>query len=66
MKQPRLWNRQLQGDFTEGLAEDLKQDPGMPRVGSRTLQAVSWALDTPALKKTSRNKRKNLKSAGAD
>ena len=40
MKQPRLWNRQLQGVFTEGLAEDLKQEPEMPRVGSRTLQAV--------------------------
>ena len=41
MKQPRLWNRELQGGFTEGLAEDLKQELEMPRVGSTTLQAVA-------------------------
>lgn len=40
MKQPRLWNRELQGGFTEGLAGDLEQEPEMPRVGSRTLRAV--------------------------
>jgi len=41
MKQPRLWNRELQGGFTDGLAEDLKQELEMPRVGSMTLQAVA-------------------------